>query len=59
MTAAPSERLAGMPAPPEIVAGRLKRPARLFRAAYLIACGLAGDPHPPGRFSGGAQKKNS
>jgi hypothetical protein len=31
----------------------------MSREPYLIACGLIGDPAPPGRCSGGAQKKNS
>jgi hypothetical protein len=49
---APLPRLSAVPPPPLRGGG----PAA---SAYLIACGLIGDPVPPVMTSGGPQKKNS
>jgi hypothetical protein len=39
--------------------GMVKKPRVMGVRLYLMACGLMGEPVPPGMTSGAPQKKNS
>ncbi len=45
---------------PKAWIGMVKKPSCMFDVpCYLMACGLMGEPVPPGMTSGAPQKKNS